>query len=416
MIWARKALALLSPRSPYDGKGGVTMFSSRESLMKSMVFAILIGLMLVACGPAVPEVVEVPEEEEAEVPEEEEVEVPEEEEVTAIPVPPGTVRFWVPDFGDRGEVMQAQVAGFMEQYPDVEVELVVTSYYDFDDMLVSSLMAGVPPDVATVPYNLVSEMQAWDFLAALDEQIERTDLSDFVHDSLDSGNFNGTYYGLPWGRAACSPTYRYLVLFERSENPEAAFALMHFLVQPEQQIQNYTELQWFPTQESVYWEMGIECPLFEAIRLAPEAVAQTVSLVTDLRPVLELVLEGQAINPYEATTVIENGETQGTAAPVITSFSTEAFNEALLEGVVIGALSVDQAPEFPPGDYAVKCQDYEGARCYLVSPEGGERIEIDLEVFEETQGLVLQSACIVERGSKKLCFRLDSRKICFRVG
>jgi len=398
------------------------MFSNRGSLIKSIAFTIVIGLLWVACESEEPgavvveEVVEVTQVVEVEEDVIEEEEVVEEEQVPAFTIPPGTVRLWVPDYGDGEEVMQAQTAAFMEQYADVEVELVVTPYYDFDSKLLTSLAAGVPPDVATVPYNLVSELQREGYLATLDEQVDRFDWSDFIQESLDSGNFNRSTYGLPWGRAACSPTYRYLVLFERCENPEAAFALMHFLLQPEQQTQNYTELQWFPTRLSVYEEQGVECPILEAIRLAPEAVAQTVSLVSELQPVLEGVLEGQVINPYEATAVIENGETQGTAAPVMTSFPTEVFDEALLEGVVVGALSVEQAPEYPPGSYAVKCQDYEGARCYLVPSEGGERIEIDLEIFEETQGPILQPSCIVERGSKRVCFRIDSRRICFRVG
>lgn len=388
------------------------MFSNSQSFpMKSLVFTIVIGLVGVACGPT-PMPVEVePTPTPAEIP-------PTAVEVEPPPAPSeisGTVRFMVAVTGNEEEVLLDQIGRFEAQNPGIELELEIVPYADYNDKLLTTVMAGDPPDVAVLTYNFVSELQGYDFLVALDEQVGQIDLNDFLPDALDSTIFNGQLYGLPWLRSACLPQYRYLSLFKRSEHPDAAFALMNFLTQFGQQAQNFTELEMFPTRQSVYAEFAIECPTIEAIRLTPDQVSMTMRLVGELYPNLEPVLEGQMLNPYAATAVVEDGETQGTAAPVVYPFSAEEFKAALSEGVVIGALSVDQAPEYPVGDYAMKCWGDQETQCYLVPPEG-EPIEARLELVEETEGPVGQPSCIVVTGSKLVCFPIDRRWICIRIG
>lgn len=388
------------------------MFNNRQSFpMKSLVFTIVIALVGVACGPApMPAEVE-PTPTPARIP-------PTAVEVEAPLAPSqisGRVRFMVAAMGNEEEVLLDQIRRFEAQNPRIELEIDIVPYADYNERLLATVMAGVPPDVAVLTYNFVSELQGYDFLVALDEQAGQIDLNDFLPDALDSVIFNGQLYGLPWLRSACLPQYRYLSLFNRSEHPDAAFALMDFLTQSGQQAQNFTELEMFPTRKSAYAEFAIECPAIEAIRLTSDQVLMTIRLAQDLYPNLEPVLEGQMLNPYAATAVVEDGETQGTAVPLVYPFSTEQFKAALSEGVVIGALSVDQAPEYPVGDYAMKCWGDQETQCYLVPPEG-EPIEVRLELVEETEGPVGQPSCIVVTGSKLLCFPIDRRRICIKVG
>jgi ABC-type glycerol-3-phosphate transport system substrate-binding protein len=389
------------------------MFKNKKFL-QSLASTIVIGLLWAACAPtpaAVKEIVEVEKEATPVVEVEKEV-----EQVVEAPVKTQTIRLLVAGRGEEVQVLEEQIDRFQEAHPDIEVLLEFVPYGESEVKVLTMMAAGVPPDVAVLSYNFYIELQEQGYLAALDERAAQIDLGDFIQDALQSGGFGRALYGLPWQRSGCWPHYRYLALFDASTYHDAAFALMDFLTQPEQQSENYLRLQWYPTRKSVYGERAIECPTIEAIRLAPEEVAGTVSLVRDLQPVLQGVLGGQAINPYEATAVIEDGALQGTGAPVMNPISAEEFEAALAEGVAIGALSVDQAPEYPPGDYAVWCQDDGEARCYLVPPQG-EQVEVDLEVFERTEDPVVgQPLCTVITGSKKLCFRLDSRQICFRIG
>lgn len=470
------------------------MFNDRESSVRTLVVATMImvlAFVAVACGPkptpestarevAVEQDVEVTPEQETEVVEV--VQVPpgqEAEVVEVVQAPPEQEAeevLMVAATQDEQEVLLSQIERFDKEHRDIVVKVIFVSPVDFYETLLKLIEAGAPPDVAVLSYNHIALLR--DYLQPLDDWIQTSDLdiSDFLPDAVDSNTFDKQLYGLPWLRSACLPRYRNLALFQVGEPSEfqvrepsdAAFRLMDFLTQRAQQYENYNELKWFPTRQSVYARLGIACPPLQAIRPAPEVVSQTVALVEERWPVLGPVLQGQTINPYEAATEIKEGEASVTVAPVMTGPSTEAeFVEAARSGdVVIGALFVEgglgygykskvwadgsdllsvppcsrriarsgvwvagsgdptgagcNSPKvlnytlgYPPaGDYAVRCRLTPKGLipCYLVKPDGQE-IQVESKV-SFTKAPVGQPFCLaIEDSSGCICF--DSRCYCF---
>ena len=447
------------------------MFDNRGSSVRTLIVATVImvlALVAVACGPTptpeIERVVQVTPEQEAQV-----VEVVQVQVTPAVTpeVPLARVVLMVAATQKEAAVIQSQIGQFAEEHPDIEPELLIVPFSEFNDVLLTRIAAGTPPDVAVLSYNHIALLR--DYLQPLDGWIAELqfDIEDFLPDAVDSNTFYERLYGLPWLRSECLPRYRSLALFQASRNKLEAFRLMDFLTQPARQYQNLDELQWFPTRLSVYQKRGIECPPLQAIRPAPELVSQTVTLVEERWPVLRPVLQGQTINPYEATTEIKEGEAPVTVAPVMTAPSTEAkFVEVARSGdVVIGALFVQgglgygykskvwadgsdllsvppcsrriarsgvwvvgsgdptgaecNSPKvlnytlgYPPaGDYAVKCRL--GPKglipCFLVKPDGQE-IKVESKVsFTKPVG---QPFCLAIADSS-VCICFDSRCYCF---
>jgi hypothetical protein len=348
---------------------------------------------------------------------------------------------------DEKEVFQEQINWFEEQNPDINIELSIVEFDEFNDTLSELIGEGIPPDVAALSYDQIAELQG--FLEPLDELV--ANLKDFLSDALESNRFNGQLYGLPWRRSACVPYYHNLVLFKKSKHPTEAFKLMDFLTQEGQQQQNYADLKWFPTLRSFYGPEGIDCPDIQVIRPTAENVSQMIELVNARAPDLDLVLKGQPINAYEATVVTdEEGQIRVAAAPVtaedekkvylplvlssggiqVTAPATapaskkEEFKDPLFaDGLIVGALFITDTIDIQDSsgititledDYAVKCQIGSLGPCTLLEP-AGEEIEVNPGIAEVTDAPVGQPFCTVETGSIRICFHIDSRRFCIRI-
>lgn len=388
------------------------MFSKQKVLLLCSMMIPLI-LLIASCAPVQVQQQPVQQQVEVTVP-------PSAPEVAAEPV---EIQFWVSATPEMQEVLEGQLEKFAEIEPDIQVVFQVLPFTDFYTALLAAIAAGEQPDVVMLSYNQVSLLQSQGSLEPLDSLASQIDLGDFLIDAVNSSRFNDTLYSLPWQRSACLPHYQYLALTSESQNPEAAFRLMDFLAQPEQQKQNFDLLQVFPIRQSLYLDLEIDCPTIEAIRLTTDEVSQTVDLVNNnLAPTV-----GLELNAFEASAVFENEIHQGTGAPIVGVISSETFLESLNSenGAIIGALLIENAPEYEPDAYVVKCFTEEVRNeagfevpCVLVKPNG-DQVEIDPQFFlgtEETQGPVGQSAVVIEVGSRRVCFYIDGRRYCFQIG
>ncbi len=315
--------------------------------------------------------------------------------------------FWYPGTGESTEaqVIKSKVLEFEDEYPEISVELVFIPS-EYQTQLLTAAAAGIPPDIAMVWFNLLFNLQ--DTLLPLDS-ID----GDFLEDSLASATLSGSVLGLPLNRDSCSLSYDYLALFGESEYPDEAFFFMEYLTLPDNQSQTYQSLGWFPTRKSVYDMEGLGCSVNLAIRPPDFTIAEIINMAESRAPNLENVLAGASVIPSEATGVYESESIVGVAAPVWYSISLdEARSQIDSDGLIVGALFINDIPEYPSGDYAVKCwSDF----CVLVDPRGNE-IAYDLLISEVLELPVRIPRVSIEPGSKITCHYFLIWKFCTRVG
>lgn len=342
-------------------------------------------------------------------PAETEVPIPSTEQQSSI-----SLDVWFTGTAQDQDFFVEKVKEFQEQNPDIEAQVTLLSFQDFTQKLLTSLVAGVSPDIATLSLNEIVSLAEEGFVVPL-EGLDQSYMEDFLRDSLESVSINGNQMGLPLRRHSCAPVYQYLSQFRQaSEHPEEVFRLLEFLTTTELQIQANEALGWVPTRISAYESLDFECPGVEAIRLAPPDVLDTISRVEQLGSELDPILEGFTLNPYEATAVIENGEVQGTGAALLQPVDLNYAQERLSsEGLIFGGLFVDNAPEYPPGNYALIC--WADGVCKLATSDGT-TIDVEPEVFEETDNITEKPIVVVETGSKKKCYYILNWEVCVRVG
>ena len=376
---------------------------------------ILLSLVMSACGSAVsPEVavatvkVEVTKVSVTEV----------EKEVVVTRTQPAAgnaihLSFLYPGSGESQEMnfISDAVAQFNDQHPDIYVDLKFVPPSEYWDTLQTSIIAGTPPDLAKLVFSNVFQLYNQKALLPV-EEIGAID-PDFLEDSLNSVMFNGAHYGLPQRRDSCALAYDYLSVFSGSEQPKEAFLLMDFLTQAAQQEAAYKDLFWYPTRQSSYDALGLECSANMAIRLPVEYIQPAIDQVQERSPSLTPVMDGGTVLFQETTGVVENNELVGSAAPVWSPLSIdEAKAKMDSSGLVMGVLFINNVEEYPSGDYVVKCYT---DKCVLVRPDESE-IDYDLKISEELAYPVSIPRVSTEPGSDLVCHWYWFWKRCTRVG
>jgi len=301
---------------------------------------------------------------------------------------------------------------FQEQNQGISVDLQFISSADYLAILTTRLAAGESPDLAKLMFFDLFQFYRQGFLLSVEEVGGEID-DDFLSGALDSAQFNSLHYGLPQRRDSCAQAYNYLSIFNGSQHPKEALLLMDFLTQSAQQEQAYTDLQWYPTRISVYDVLGLNCSVNETIRLPEEVLQQVFDQIPERAQVLEPQLDGGIVLFQEATGVFENDELVGFGAPVWSPLSLDEAKAKLEStGLVIGVLFINNVPEYPSGDYAVKCYT---ESCMLVDPVGSE-ISFNLLISEELATPVEVPRVSVEPGSEIKCYYFLIWKRCSKVG
>ncbi|HID86559.1 MAG TPA: extracellular solute-binding protein [Anaerolineae bacterium] len=161
---------------------------------------VTLSLVLAACAPPTPVVVE--KEVIVEKPVVETVEVVKEVVVTATPVPPGpvTIAFWhAYNPVETTTFNEKVIPAFEEKHPNIKVEAQAVPYDVFRRKLLTAIAGGTAPDVIRSDIIWVPELAEMGALVALDELMPDFDeYKDKVFPGPLSTNYwKGHYYGLP---------------------------------------------------------------------------------------------------------------------------------------------------------------------------------------------------------------------------
>lgn len=111
----------------------------------------------------------------------------------------GKVVFWTYPIGATGEdsFWTPVVDRFNEEYPDVEVEVIVQPFQGREEQLTTSLAGGEAPDVVYFNPDFVPRFVEEGFLEPVADVIE-DDVDDFRQAGLDAMTYDGELYGVPW--------------------------------------------------------------------------------------------------------------------------------------------------------------------------------------------------------------------------
>jgi hypothetical protein len=330
-----------------------------------------------------------------------------------------TLQLWIGDSGSSSPAPKL-VDAFMKENPDIQVELEIIPFPDLYAKLMTALAAGDPPDIASVDYNLLYELSGY---ALPIKDAVKVNPEDFIGDSLKSGYVQDVLLGLPFRRFACSPAYQYLALFKpAAEHEDGVFRLLNYLTQPATQVDAFQTGEWFPVSVSTTQSLNLPCLVIVPERLG-ESVLNIVSQARELAPKMEGWM-GEKLNPEDSNAVIEEGKVQGIGIPLLYNPPVQAKggeqilvaeHEVAARDVVVGALIVENAPEYPAGIYQLVCVMDGDPTCTLID-ESGNVIPVVPEVFETTPAEIDKPVVMVERGSFRKCYYLDGLKVCIRVG
>ncbi|WP_159621099.1 ABC transporter substrate-binding protein [Ruania rhizosphaerae] len=109
----------------------------------------------------------------------------------------GTVTFWTYPFSTIAEASwwQPYVDEFNEEYPNVEVEVVMQAWQGREESLVTSITGNNAPDVVYFNPDFVPKYADQDLLLPIDDL--REDWDQFYDSSLEAMTWDGTLYGQP---------------------------------------------------------------------------------------------------------------------------------------------------------------------------------------------------------------------------
>jgi len=406
--------------------------TSRLSLRTILLLLLIFGLFAIsaACGsngevyPDEPSGQEELPAEEEELPAEEEEPMAEEEEASVGDFSNVELNVWLPAYSSESgfAIPEWVFHAFAEQ---TGVEILFTYYLpeDFFNMISTTIAAGDPPDVTVQVYNQLSVSMFREYMTPLDQSI--IDTSRIYPDGLESMEFDGLLFGLPWLRSSCSTDYHYLASFQQFEDDEnrhlATMALIDFVNQTDPWIENFEATLWFPTKIDTAENMGRLCQPVSAIRLDPFQVPETIEQVSVSVANLERITPDISYNPAGATAfILENGDTLLQLAPISHLDPSIYFPDVLAEeGAIVGALILLEESDdgYPPGDYAVYCygRDRSDGECYLIPADGSGEYPVPPEVFEQLPAPVDRPLVALEEGSIRKCYRLDGIKICIKL-
>jgi multiple sugar transport system substrate-binding protein len=113
-----------------------------------------------------------------------------------------TLQFWDNQQTESGlsEVQQAAVDRFMEENPDIRVEVTTIPYPEYQQRLLTAVQGGNAPDIATLDQIWVGAFAAAGAVADLTEEAEAAGLTRdrFFGGAWDSAVYDGALYGIPF--------------------------------------------------------------------------------------------------------------------------------------------------------------------------------------------------------------------------
>ena len=105
----------------------------------------------------------------------------------------GTIEVWA--MGTEGEKLGDFAQGFMDENPDVKVEVTAVPWDAAHDKIATAIAGGQTPDVSMIGTTWMGEFAA---TGALDPTPDLIDSSSFFPGAWETTNVGGTNYGVPW--------------------------------------------------------------------------------------------------------------------------------------------------------------------------------------------------------------------------
>lgn len=105
----------------------------------------------------------------------------------------GTVEVWA--MGTEGEALGEFAAAFVEENPDVEVNVTAVPWDAAHDKIATAIAGGQTPDVSMIGTTWMGEFAA---TGALDPTPDLIDSAGFFEGAWETTNVGGTNYGVPW--------------------------------------------------------------------------------------------------------------------------------------------------------------------------------------------------------------------------
>src|SRR5690625_56987 len=121
---------------------------------------------------------------------------------TGVPEDPedvsGSITVWTYPLGvvDSTEWWEEHVEVFNEEYPDVEVEMVMQAFQNREEALVTAIAGNNAPDVVYFNPDFIPQYANEDLLLPLDDLRDDWD-NGFIDSSLEAMTWDGTLYGAP---------------------------------------------------------------------------------------------------------------------------------------------------------------------------------------------------------------------------
>jgi len=185
----------------------------KKKLFSVIVFSLLFLLVVGACAPTTEKTTqEAKTEEKAEATEavqptqeKSEAEPTEAEEVSTEPETV-TIQFWHVWGGARLDMIEAMIADFEAENPNIKVEQTLLDQGDMVQKYLTSIASGTPPDVIMVHgAKFFQSFAAQDALTSLDDYVKADgmDLNEIFYPAdMETYIYNGSVYGLPLATGA----------------------------------------------------------------------------------------------------------------------------------------------------------------------------------------------------------------------
>ena len=165
------------------------------------------------------------------------------------------VTWWVPNWDEP--VARRLANEFMEANPDVEVELVITTWDTMADKIRVSLMSGYAPDLITELTSRTAIYASRGLLLNLQDYFDADfEYADFMASALEAGSFNDSLYAIPFRHDAIAVYYNRKLFREAGLNPDQPPATWNEFVNISRQLTQDTDGDGINDQFGMAWPLG----------------------------------------------------------------------------------------------------------------------------------------------------------------
>lgn len=170
---------------------------------------------------------------------------------------PATVTWWVPNWDE--EIVNTLLEGFKAEYPNITVNLVITTWDTMQDQIRMGLMSSNPPDLITELESRVPAYAEQGLLENLDAYVSSsTEITkdDIVTSALEINSYDGSLYGIPFRHDGTGIYYNKALFQAAGLDPEAFPTTWDELMAASKTLTVDTNNDGTPDQYGTAWPFG----------------------------------------------------------------------------------------------------------------------------------------------------------------